>query len=367
MKVPFLDLNLINSVFLPEIRDGFDRVFAKSNYILGEEVEEFERNFAEYCNVNHCIGVSSGTEALHLALRSLDIGPGDEVITVANTFIATVLAISYVGATPVLVDCDPINYNINPLLIEEKITSKTKAIIPVHLYGQVCEIDKIKSIAKKYNLAVVEDASQAHGALFKGEKVGSIGDIGCFSFYPGKNLGAFGDAGGLVTNTVKHNEKLMMLRNYGSPKKYYHEFIGYNSRLDTLQAIVLNEKLKQLDSFNIKRIAAAERYSKNLKEYNNVVTPEFKSDCSHVFHLYVIQVNNRDEVISSLAQHGIQTVIHYPNPIYRLKAYTELAITSDKLPITEMLSQRILSLPLFPGMTNEQIDYVCETIVKVAK
>lgn len=364
MKVPFLDLSIVNRDYLPEIKDGFEKVFAKSNFILGNEVVDFEEKFASYCNSKYCVGLSSGTEALHLALRALDIGPGDEVITVANTFVATVLAISYVGATPILVDCDVVSYNINVDQIEKKITSKTKAIIPVHLYGQVCDMDPILEIAKKYGLVVVEDASQAHGALYKGLKAGSIGEIGCFSFYPGKNLGAFGDAGCIVTNSEHLKNKVQMLRNYGSPQKYFHDFIGYNARMDTLQSIVLQTKLEKLDECNLMRLEAANAYDQILKSSINIKTPEYKKNGSHVFHLYVVQVENRAGVSEALNNLGIQTVIHYPNPIYRLGAYQDLGLSGEQFPITEALSSRILSLPIFPGITNKQISYVCEKIIE---
>lgn len=364
MKVPFLDLSAVNQDFLPEIKSDFDRVFSKSNFILGDEVLDFEEKFAIYCESKYCVGVSSGTEALHLALRALDIGPGDEVITVANTFVATVLAISYVGATPVLVDCSFDSYNIDVEKIEERITSKTKAIIPVHLYGQVCDMDPIIHIAKKYSLFVVEDTSQAHGSIYKGVKAGTIGDIGCFSFYPGKNLGAFGDAGCIVTDSEPLRQKIKMLRNYGSPQKYFHDFIGFNARMDTLQAVVLRAKLKKLEEHNSRRIEAAGIYNQLLQSDERIKVPEYKTDGSHVYHLYVVQIKNREQVIQRLTDHGIQTVIHYPNPIYQLRAYEHLHLSPDQFPVSESLSSQILSLPIFPGISKKQIEYVCKKIIE---
>jgi len=367
MKVPFLDLSIVNQDFLPEIKNDFDKVFSKSNFILGNEVIDFEEKFAIYSGSKYCVSVSSGTEALHFALRALDIGPGDEVITVANTFIATVLAISYVGATPVLVDCSLNNYNIDIGQIEKKITSKTKAIIPVHLYGQVCDMDQILQIAKKHKLFIVEDASQAHGSIYKGAKAGTLGDIGCFSFYPGKNLGAFGDAGCIVTSSEYLKQKIEMLRNYGSPKKYFHDFIGFNARMDTLQAIVLRAKLKKLEEHNLRRLEAAGMYNQLLLDNKAIKIPTYKTDGSHVYHLYVVQIKNREKVIEKLADQGIQTVIHYPNPVYRLRAYEHLNLSSDQFPVTEEISSQILSLPIFPGITKTQIEYVCKKIIEYAE
>jgi dTDP-4-amino-4,6-dideoxygalactose transaminase len=366
MKVPFLDLNKVNHDFLPEIKSNFDKVFLKSNFILGDEVSDFEEKFASYCGSKYCVGLSSGTEALHLALRALDIGAGDEVITVSNTFVATVLAISYVGAVPILVDCDPISYNIDIHKLESKITSKTRAIIPVHLYGQVCDMDPIIKLARKYGLAVVEDSSQAHGAKYKDQRAGTLGDIGCFSFYPGKNLGAFGDAGCIITNNEHLNKRVQLLRNYGSPKKYFHDFIGFNARMDTIQAVVLRAKLKKLDEFNLMRVEAAATYTNLLKPNAKIVTPKYDNYGSHVFHLYVVQVENRDAVSLRLSEAGIQTVIHYPNPIYRLGAYQNLNLSKEQFPVTEMISRQILSLPIYPGISKEQIEYVCSKLCEYA-
>jgi len=361
MNVPFLDLTAPYSVIRKEIDEGIANVINNASFILGEDVRKFEAEFAKYCDSKYCIGVSSGTDALHLALRALEIGSNDEVITVANTFVATALAISYVGAKIVLVDCDPLTFNIDEKKIKDAITAKTKAIIPVHLYGQAANIEEISAIAKERNLFLIEDASQAHGAKILTKKVGSFGDIGCFSFYPGKNLGAFGDGGAVVTSNPELKEKLIMLRNYGSPKKYFHESIGFNSRLDSIQAAVLSVKLRHLDDNNEKRRKIALRYNEKLKDVLPVQTPNIGDIMSHVFHLYVVRVPDRSALMDHLSAHQIQTVIHYPNPIHKLGLYKE-QFKNFSFENAEKLSEQILSLPMYPEMTENQIDYVCETI-----
>lgn len=365
--VPFVDLKLQYRSIRQEINKGIEKIVNQSNFILGKEVDCFEKDFAAYCDSKFCTGVASGTEAIHLALKALGIGKGDEVITVANTFIATVLAISYVGANPVLVDVDPKTYNINLDQIESKITERTKAIMPVHLYGRSISMTKLMNIAEKHNLHVIEDACQAHGALWNGKKVGSFGIIGCFSFYPGKNLGAYGDGGSIVTSNQELYEKLKMMRNYGSPKKYHHEFIGYNSRLDTIQAAVLSVKLRYLDEWNKRRFNNAKLYNKKLNGIGDLVLPDTGDAGSHVFHLYVIRTKKRDDLLRYLNENGIQCGIHYPIPIYSLKAYSSLGLKKEEFPITEQFSKEILSLPMFPELTEEQIDRVVEFIKKFYK
>jgi dTDP-4-amino-4,6-dideoxygalactose transaminase len=364
MKVPFLDLTASYPLIRKEIESGIAAVIDSASFILGNQVKKFESEFADFCETKYCVGVASGTDALHLSLRALDIGDGDEVITVANTFVATALAISYVGADIVLVDCDANTYNIDVNQIRNKITKKTKAIIPVHLYGQAANMPEIMSLAKEHNIKVVEDASQAHGARVSDARVGTFGDLACFSFYPGKNLGAFGDGGAIVTSDENLKNKLEMLRNYGSPQKYFHDFIGFNSRLDSIQAVVLSAKLKYLDLANQKRKEHAKRYSKNLSELPELTLPKVNNFDSHVFHLYVIQAKDRDGLSKFLLKNEIQTVIHYPNPIYRLGAYQSLGLNSTCYPNTEKYSSEILSLPMYPEISNDQIDFVCEIIKK---
>lgn len=360
--IPFVDLKAQYKLIEPEVKLAMDKVLENTNFILGQEVSLFEEEFAEFCQAKYCVGVASGTDALHLALRILNIGPGDEVITVANTFVATVLAISYVGAKPVLVDIDEKTFNMNLDLIERLITPKTKAIIPVHLYGRALDMNKILDIAKRYNLYVVEDACQGHGAWFNGKRVGSQGIIGCFSFYPGKNLGAYADGGAVVTSNQEIYEKLKMLRNYGSPKKYYHDFIGYNSRLDTMQAAVLRVKLKYLDNWNKQRWANAQIYNQKLNGIGDLILPQSSNKDGHVFHLYVIRTKQRDKLMDYLVKRNIQCGIHYPVPIYALKAYAGLGFKENDFPVTQELSKDILSLPMFPELSIDQIEEVVARI-----
>lgn len=367
MKIPFVDLKAQYKSIKEEIKLEVEKVFQNTNFILGEPVAEFEKNFAGFCNSKFCIGVASGTDALQLALRVLGIGKGDEVITAANTFVATVFAISYVGASPVLVDIDPDTYNIDLDKIEEKITPHTKAIIPVHLYGRAVNMKKLLVLADKHNLKIVEDACQAHGSKFDGKKVGSFSILGCFSFYPGKNLGAYGDGGAIVTSDRGLYDKLKMMRNYGSPRKYHHDIIGYNSRLDTLQAAILGVKLKYLDEWNEKRLANARLYNQKLNGIGDLILPNIDGSESHVFHLYVIRTKKRDELLKYLRDNGVQCGIHYPIPIYALGAYSSLGLTKRDFPITGQFSKQILSLPMFPELTEGQIDRVVDVIKRFYK
>lgn len=324
----------LKDVILQDISQLID----SNRFILN--VDEFEKNFAEYCNVNHCIGVNSGTTALQVSLWAAGIEPGDEVITVSHTFLATVAAIRFVGAIPVLIDIDPNTYLMDTNLIEEKITEKTKAIIPVHLYGQPCDMDEINSIAKKYNLIVIEDAAQAQGATYKNQKVGSFGDLSTFSFYPGKNLGAFGEAGAIVTNDDQLAEKCRMIRNWGTKEKYKSECIGGNFRMDAIQGIVLKHKLKHLDQWNSERQIIGQLYNKIPG------SPYIAPERSHVFHVFCLYNQNRDELREHLLEQGIETSVHYPIPIHKQIPY----IQNIDLPVTEKAAKNILSLPIYPGV-----------------
>ena len=360
--VPFVDLSNQYRQMSKEIDTAAREVMMNASFILGSRLEEFENRFAAYCHSKFCVGVASGGEALHLALKALGIKSGDEVITVANTFVATLFAISYAGATPVLVDIDPKTYNMDLSQLEDKITPRTKAVIPVHLYGQPVRMDILLQIALKHNLKIVEDACQAHGATHGGQRAGSFGSMGCFSFYPGKNLGAYGDGGAIVTSDETLYEKLKILRNYGSKKKYHHEVIGFNSRLDTLQAAVLDVKLKYLDEWNEKRLKNALLYHHLLGDVEEIVTPEIDPATSHVFHLYVVRVRDRDKLMDYLNRNGIQCGIHYPVPVYALDAYAGLGLSGDAFPVTHRFSREILSLPMYPELTANQIETVTSQI-----
>jgi dTDP-4-amino-4,6-dideoxygalactose transaminase len=362
MNIPFIDLktqfHALEAELMPKIR----AVMEQSSFILGGPVAEFEKNFAAYSECAHGIGVASGLDAIKIALRALDIGPGDEVITAANTFIATALGISAVGATPVLVDCDEYYYNIDPAKIEAAITPRTKAIMPVHLYGQPADMAPIMDIARRHNLRIIEDASQAHGARYRGRRIGSFGDISAFSLYPGKNLGAYGDGGVITTNDAALADKMQTLRNYGSKVKYHHLVKGENSRLDTIQAVVCDVKLKHLDAGNVKRRAAAARYTQGLAGIAKVIRPAVMPEVEHVYHLYVIRVPRREALMEHLKKNGIGTIIHYPIPIHLQEAYADAGWTNDQFPVTEKYAHEILSLPMFPDISGEQIDHVVASI-----
>ncbi len=366
MKVNFVDLQKQYQDHKQELDAAALEVFTKCNFILGNQVEEFETNFAAFCETAHAIGVASGTDALVLALKALDIGPGDEVITVPNTYIATALAISLVGATPVFVDINPQTYNIDTNKIEAAINPRTKAIVPVHLYGQPADMDPIAAIAKEYKLYVIEDACQAHGARYKGKRVGGLGDIAAFSFYPGKNLGAYGDGGAITTNNMKLAEKLKLLRNYGQKVKYHHLIKGHNSRLDTVQAAILNVKLKYLEEWNRKRREHALKYKRLLKE-KNLVKPYELPSTEPVYHLYVIQIAKRNELLKYFAEKEISAGIHYPVPIHLQPAYTELGYARGSFPHTETYAEKIISLPMFSELTDDQIEFVCNELANFQK
>lgn len=363
MKINFVDLGRQYKDIRDEIKEAMDSVLERCDFILGSEVEKFEKDFAKFCQTKFCVGVDSGTSALKLALESCHIGKGDEVITVPNTFIATALAISEAGAKPVFVEIDPDSYNIDTSKIKSKITKKTKAILPVHLYGQMADMDPIIEIAERHNLKVIEDACQAHGSVYKSKKAGSIGHIGCFSFYPGKNLGAYGDAGAITTDDEEIAEKIQMLRNYGQKQKYHHLEKGMNHRLDTIQAAVLNVKLKYIERWNESRRRLALLYNEKLKGV--AITPKEMHYGKHVYHLYVIRVNEaseRDRLLEHLKSKGVAAGIHYPIPIHLQKAYSDLAIKEGSFPVTEEFSKKIISLPMFPELTEEEVDYVADSV-----
>ncbi|WP_346916290.1 DegT/DnrJ/EryC1/StrS family aminotransferase [Clostridium sp.] len=361
MNIPYLNFEPMHSEIKNELKEAFNNVLDSQWFIMGKSLEKFENEFAQFCGAKYCIGVGNGLDAIQLILKSYGIGEGDEVIIPSNTYIATALAVSYVGATPVFVEPDIKTLNINTKLIEEKITSNTKAIIAVHLYGRAVEMEYVNEIAKRYNLKVVEDAAQGHGAYYNGKKVGNLGHAAAFSFYPGKNLGALGDGGAIVTNDEELANKIKALRNYGSFKKYYNEFKGVNSRLDELQAAFLSVKLKKLDKWTSERIRIASRY---LTEINNekVTLPVLSKKGSHVYHIFPVLCDDRDRLMSYLNENGIVALIHYPVPMHLQKAYEELGFNKGDFPLAEKICGMELSIPLYPGMLEEEIDYVIDTI-----
>ena len=362
MKIDFVDLKAQYASISQEVDDAIHRVVAASDFVLGKDVELFEQEFAAYCGVAHAVGVDSGASALELALRAYDIGAGDEVITVSHTFSATAFAISATAARPVFVDVDARTYNMNPALLEAAITPRTKAIMPVHLYGQPADIDKIARVARQHNLLLIEDACQAHGASYQGRRVGSFGDAAAFSFYPGKNLGAYGDGGMIVANNESVAEKLRILRNCGQSEKYKHVMVGFNRRLDSLQAAVLRVKLPHLDTWNDARRNAAQLYNDFLKDDERVVTPNQGENRTHVYHLYVIQHPNRNGLLANLRDHGISAGLHYPTPVHLQPCYEFLNVPRGSLPVTESFASRVISLPMYPELTREQIRFVCDRI-----
>jgi dTDP-4-amino-4,6-dideoxygalactose transaminase len=361
MKIPFVTFLPMEKELNNGIRDAFDRIFTRSWYIEGVEDEAFERAFAEYCGTKYCVGVGNGLDALMLALKALGIGEGDEVIVPSNTYIATALAVTYVGASPVFIEPDIRTFNINPELIEAAITDMTKVIMPVHLYGQACDMDPIMEIAHRYNLFVVEDCAQAHGAAYKGKKVGTFGDVAGFSFYPGKNLGALGDAGAAVTNDKELADKIRALGNYGSDCKYHHIYKGNNSRLDELQAAFLSAKLPHLERMNEERRRIAQMYTEGIRN-PKVITPYVIPNCVPVWHIYGIRCKDRDALEKHLNEKGIGTNKHYPIPIHLQECYKDLKIQKGALPVAEKISDTELSLPMFYGMTDEEIKYVIKAI-----
>jgi dTDP-4-amino-4,6-dideoxygalactose transaminase len=363
MQIPFVSLKIEEPSLQTEISSAIDSVIASNAFAGGPFVAEFEREFARYCDSEHSVGVGSGTDALWLALLALGVGRGDEVITVANTFFATAEAISMCGASPVFIDIDERTYNMDPSLIEKAISGRTKAIVPVHLYGQTADMDSILEVARRHGLHVVEDACQAHGATYKGRKAGSMGDAGCFSFYPTKNLGAFGEAGAVVTSDPKLRERIACLRDHGQSQRYHHELVGWNARMDGIQGAVLNAKLKRLDENNNRRREIARQYAELLDGVPGIKLPHVAEFAGHVYHLYVIRAGeNRGKLAQHLSARGIGSMIHYPIPVHMQKAYEELGIQPGALPITEACVGDILSLPMFPELTSDQVRLVAREI-----
>jgi len=362
--IPFLDFAAIHADLRPELDAAYRRVVDSNHLILGAEVAAFEQEFAAYCEAEHAIGVGNGLDALYLVLKAMDIGPGDEVIVPSNTFIASWLAVSYAGATPVPVEPDTATYNIDPARIEAAITPRTRAIMPVHLYGQSADMDPVMDIARRHGLKVIEDAAQAHGARYRGRRTGTLGDAAGFSFYPGKNLGALGDGGAIVTNDGALAERLRMLRNYGSSVKYHHEMKGHNSRLDELHAAFLRAKLKGLDTANERRREIAKRYLAGLAD-SGLVLPVVPEWAEPVWHLFVVRSAARQELQEQLGARGVGTMIHYPIPPNRQPAYAELALAEGSLPLSESIHREVLSLPMWPQMKTEQVDRVIEAAMEV--
>ena len=365
MKVPFLDLKAQYESIKNEVAVAIQQVLDKTAFAGGPFVAQFEKEFAAFCQTQYAIGVGSGTDALWLALLGLGIGPGDEVITVPDTFIATAEAISYCGAKPVFVDVEEKTYNMNPSLLEAAITPKTKAIIPVHLFGQMADMDPIMEIARKHGLFVIEDACQAHGAEYKGKLAGSNGDAGAFSFYPGKNLGAYGEAGAVVTNNTELDKKIRILRDHGQAKKYYHGMIGWNARMDGLQGAILSVKLKYLPSWNKDRRKNAKMYDNLFGNIQGMVVPREVSHAKHVYHIYAIRVQNRDALIGALAERDIHCGIHYPIPLHLQEAYHSLGLGKGSFPVSEMVQAEFVSLPMFPELTTSQIQFTAENLVGI--
>ncbi|GAB6183969.1 DegT/DnrJ/EryC1/StrS family aminotransferase [Thermodesulfovibrio hydrogeniphilus] len=362
---PFIDLKAQYKNIKDEVLQCINEVLESSHYILGENVKKFEEEVQNYLGVKQAIGVASGTDALHLALRALGIGRGDEVITTPFTFFATVEAIIYIGAKPVFVDIDEKTYNINPEKIEEKFTPHTKAIIPVHIFGCPADMERINEIAKYYGLKVIEDAAQAFGAMIKRKKIGSFGDVGCFSFYPSKNLGCFGDGGMVVTNDSEVAEKIRLLRNHGSPGRYVHETVGLNSRLDEIQAGILRIKLKHIDEYNELRRKKAELYNKYLSDV--VTTPYEPENYYHVYHLYSIRSSEREKIKETLHSHGIPAVVYYPIPMHLQKALKFLDYKEGDFPVAEKVSKEILSIPIYPEISDEEVFEISQIIIRCLK
>jgi len=360
-RVPYLDLQAQCDSIRTEVLTALEDICESTSFAQGPATSEFEARFAAYCGVDHCVSLNSGTSALHVALRCLNLGPGDEIVTVSMTFIATAWAISYVGATPVFVDVDPIRRTMDPVKLEAAITPRTKAIIPVHLYGMPTEMDRIMAIAERHGLPVIEDAAQAHGAKYRGKRVGQFGQIACFSFYPSKNLGAYGEGGALITSDASIAQRARSLRDHAQSQKYLHDEIGYNYRMDSFQAAVLSIKLKHLDEWNTARIDLARYYAELLKD-SSYKLPAHVSDSECVWHCYVIETPQRDRVRSALQDAGIQTAVHYPVPVHLQKPYAHLGYQPGDLPVTEALCEQCLSLPIYPELSKEKISRVASAL-----
>lgn len=363
MIIPLLDLKAQYESLKEEINSAVLGVLESGHYILGPEVKELEKEIADYCGVKYGIGVANGTDALLLSLVAFGIGEGDEVITSPFTFFASAEVISQTGATPVFVDVEPNTYNLDVKMLEKKISSRTKAIIPVHIFGQMADMDEVMELAQKYNLVVIEDACQAIGAEYKGKKAGSIGNAGCFSFFPTKNLGGYGDGGVIVTNDEALANKLRILRAHGSHPKYYHSMIGYNSRLDEIQAAPLRVKCKHIDEWNKKRSEKAKIYNEQLKA-TPLITPHHADNRNHCYHLYIVQSEKREELIDFLKKEGVSTGIYYPVPLHLQEVYKDLGYEEGSLPVSEELAKRTFAIPLYPELTKEQQSYVIDKIIK---
>jgi len=365
MKVPFLDLNAHHDPYRAEFMSAIEAVIAKNAFANGPFVQQFEGEFADYCSSRCAMGVGSGTEALWLALLAMGVGPGDEVITSPASFIATAEAISFTGATPVFVDIDESTYNIDPTKIEAAITPRTKAIIPVHLFGQPADMDPIMDLARAHDLRVLEDAAQAHGAEYKGRRIGSLGDAAGFSFYPGKNLGAFGEGGAITTNDEELRDRINILRDHGQSKKYHHKVVGWNGRMDGIQGAVLSIKLKRLNQSTAGRRSNAAHYDRLLADVEGVIAPSTSPDLHHVYHIYAIRVADREHVMKEMGERGIATAIHYPVPIHLQEAYRELGYGPGSFPVAERCAAEFVSLPMFPELKPEQVEQVVAALREV--
>jgi dTDP-4-amino-4,6-dideoxygalactose transaminase len=358
MRVPFMDLKSEHQSLRADLLRIWGDVLDSASFVGGTAVERFERNFANYCEVRHAVGVGNGTDALMLALNALDVGEGDEVMLPANSFVATAEAVIHSGATPVFIDIDPYTYTIDVNQIEDRITQRTRALIPVHLYGQPADMHAVMEIAARHGLTVIEDSAQAHGARYRGHRAGSMGDVACFSFYPAKNLGACGDGGAVVTNNSAIADELRRLRDHGGLRKYEHDVVGFNSRLDAMQAVALDLKLKYLDKRNARRRQHAAAYRELFSRYDGIITPYEPEGLESVYHLYVVRLERqgRSDLQSYLMEHGVQTGIHYPAPIHRTTAFARRSVQS--CPVAERYSNQILSLPMYPELEREQLEYV---------
>ena len=363
--IPFVDLKAQYAGIKDEVNAAIQGVLDSCQFTLGSEVGKFEEEFAAFSGASIGVGVNTGTSALHLAVLAAEIGPGDEVITVPHTFVATVAAIRYTGATPVFVDIDPVSFNMDPRKLEAAITPRTKAVIPVHLYGQAADMDPIVEIARKHGLVVIEDAAQAHAAEYKGRRVGSLGDMACYSFYPGKNLGAYGEGGMVVTDNAEYARKIQMLRDWGAEKKYQHVLKGYNFRLEGIQGAVLRVKLKYLESWTEGRRAAASRYDELLAG-SDYATPVALEHNRHVYHVYAVRTSNRQAVQEFLQEQGVQSGIHYPTPVHLLPAHEDLGYSRGQFPHAELAANEVLSLPMFPELTEAQTTEVADALLSVA-
>lgn len=358
IKVPFLDLKAHHEPIRDEIRQAIERVIDANAFAGGPFVEAFEKDWAAFCGTRHAIGVGNGTDALWLTLLALGVGPGDEVITVPSTFMATAEAVSFCGARPVFVDIEPVTYTMDPARLERAITPRTRAIIPVHLFGQVADMDPILEVARRHGIPVVEDAAQAHGATYKGRRAGTFGIAGCFSFYPGKNLGAFGEAGAVVTNDAELADRIRCLRDHGQVRKYHHDHIGWNARMDGIQGAVLQVKLRRLAAANEARRNHARQYARLLADVEQVVLPVEAPGRTHVYHVYAVRVPDRDEVLQRMGRRGIACGIHYPIPVHRQKAYQHLGYGEGSFPVAEQCAREFLSLPMYPELRPEQVELV---------